>query len=73
MASPMVGHLPTNQFNKVLPLTRDRVSRKAEAWEMPGLEFPAVEAALGATGGLGEERVPIWYPAGCHLRLAICR
>lgn len=48
----MVGHLPTNQFYKVLPLivTCDHVSRKAEAWEMPGLGFPAVEAALGAMG-----------------------
>lgn len=70
MASPVVGHLPTNQFYKVLLLTRDCVSRKAEAWEMPGLGFPAVEAALG---GLGRERVPIWYPAGSHQRLAICR
>ena len=52
MASPMVGHLPTNQFYKVLPLTaiRDRVSRKAEAREIPGLGFPAVEEALGAMG-----------------------
>lgn len=52
MASPMVGHLPTNQFHKVLPSTaiHDRVIRKAEAREMHGLGFPAVEAALGAMG-----------------------
>lgn len=75
MASPMVGHLPTNQFYKVLPLTltHDRVIRKAEAREIPGLGFPAMEVALGATGGLDGERVLIWCPIGCHSRLTICR